>query len=98
MVIVSEIMFIDLKPLNWRLKTDKSFCEMFSYHFPIISCLKCTVNLKEFLANEWLRINRARPVNETVEKVLCLLLSDLDSVKIKWTGTLLFLSTVKHIQ
>ena len=45
------------------------YCEIFFYHFPNISCLKCTVNLnfhlirsKTLLTNDF-GINRSRPVS-----------------------------------
>ena len=48
--------------VNSKLHLIRSYCEIFFYHFPNISCLKCTVNSKQNLADKWLQINRSQPV------------------------------------
>ena len=36
---------VNSNTVNSKFHFIRSFCEMFSYHFPIISCLKCMINL-----------------------------------------------------
>ena len=36
---------VNSNTVNSKFHLNRSFCEMFSYDFPNISCLKCTVNL-----------------------------------------------------
>ena len=35
---------VNSNTVNSKFYFIRSFCELFSYHFPIIPCLKCTVN------------------------------------------------------
>ena len=54
--------------VNLKFHLIRIFYEVSVNIYSIISCLKCTVNSKfrlnskQNLANEWLRVNRARPV------------------------------------
>ena len=35
---------VNLNTVNSKFHLIRSYCELFFYHFPNISCLKCTVN------------------------------------------------------
>ena len=67
---------VNSNTVNSKFRLIRSYCEVFFYNFPNIPCLKCTVNSnfhlirsKTLPTNEWLRINRSRPVMP----ILCVL-------------------------
>ena len=40
---------VNSNTVNSKFHLIRSYCEIFFYHFPNISCLKCTVNLNFYL-------------------------------------------------
>ena len=60
---------VNSNTVNSKFHLIRSFCEMFSYHFPNISCLKCTVN-----SNFHLIRSKTLPTNDfelTVPDLYC---------------------------
>ena len=49
---------VNSNTVNSKFHLIRSYCEVFSYHFPNISCLKCTVNLNfHLIQSKTLRMN-----------------------------------------
>ena len=69
---------VNSNTVNLKFHLIWSYCEIFFYNFPNISCLKCTVNSNfhlirsKNLADEWLRIIRSRPVSSIYSLLLLL--------------------------
>ena len=59
---------VNSNTVNSKFHLIRSYCEICFYNFPNIPCLKYTVNSNfhlirsKTIADEWLRINRSRPV------------------------------------